>query len=269
VTAPGAGADPSAVPDYLGLLRMDGRLVIVLGAGAGIGRQAAHALAQAGAAVWCVDRDAELAAAVAAEVGGRAEAADVTRRDDMERVFSAAASTGQPVSGVVDVVGIAATGPLADTDDATFDSQLSLVLRHAYLALQIGGRVLSAAGGGSMVLVGSMSGLAYSPGQSVYGAAKAALHHLVKSAGREFAAANVRVNAVAPGLTRTPRLEQKLDPSLWKAAGRHIPRGHAGTPAEIAAPILFLMSELSSYITGQIIAVDGATAGNIPDLFAV
>jgi NAD(P)-dependent dehydrogenase (short-subunit alcohol dehydrogenase family) len=236
---------------------MDGRLVIVLGAGAGIGRQAAHALAQAGAAVWCVDRDAELAAAVAAEVGGRAEAADVTRRDDMERVFSAATSTGQPVSGVVDVVGIAATGPLADTDDATFDSQLSLVLRHAYLALQIGGRVLSAAGGGSMVVVGSMSGLAYAPG------------HLVKSAGREFAAANVRVNAVAPGLTRTPRLEQKLDPSLWKAAGRHIPRGHAGTPAEIAAPILFLMSELSSYITGQIIAVDGATAGNIPDLFAV
>lgn len=268
MTSSGISVDASAVPDYLGRLRLDGRRVVVLGAGAGIGRQSAHALAQAGASVVCVDREPQLAADIAAAVGGDAQMADVTSREDVERVFAAAASTGPPISGVVDVVGMAATGLLADTDDATFQSQLSFVLHHAYLALQIGGRVLAETGGGSIVIVGSMSGLGYAPGQAVYGAAKAALHHLVMSAGREFAAASVRVNAVAPGLTRTPRLEEKLATSVWASAGRHIPRGYAGTPAEIAGPILFLMSELASYVTGQILAVDGATSGNIPDLFA-
>lgn len=260
--------DAAAVPSYLDLLRLGGRRVVVLGAGAGIGRQSAHALAQAGASVVCVDRDHSLAAEVAAEVGGEAQAADVTRREDVERVFATAGATGPPISGVVDVVGLAATALLADTDDAMFESQLSLVLRHAYLALQIGGRVLAESGGGSIVIVGSMSGIGYSPGQSVYGAAKAALHHLVMSAAREFAASHVRVNSVAPGLTRTPRLEEKFDPLVWAAAGRHIPRGFAATPAEIAGPILFLMSQLASYVTGQVLVADGATSGNIPDLFA-
>jgi NAD(P)-dependent dehydrogenase (short-subunit alcohol dehydrogenase family) len=165
-------------------------------------------------------------------------------------------------------VGIAATAALADTDDETFEGQLSMVLRHGFYALQIGSRFLASSGGGSMVFVGSMSALGYTPRQAIYGAAKSALHHLVVAAGREFAPQGVRVNAVAPGLTRTPRLVAKLSDTQWSAAATRIPRGYPGEPSEIAGPILFLLSDLSSYVTGQILAVDGGVAGSMPDMFS-
>lgn len=114
-----------------------------------------------------------------------------------------------------------------------------------------------------MVFVGSISGLAHVPGQAAYGTAKAALHQLVASMGRELAPAGVRVNAVAPGFTQTPRLLTILSSEQWSQVSSIIPRGAPGSPAEIAAAILFLASDLSSYVTGQVLAVDGGMTGQV------
>ena len=167
--------DQSPVPDYLKGLRLDDRTFVVLGGGNGIGRQTCHALAQAGAKIVCVDREAALAEAVASEVRGVGLTGDIAKRSDVERLFAEADQHSGPVRGVVDIVGMPHLGPLANLDDQRWASQFDLVLTHAFLAMQIGGKVITAAGGGVMVFVASMAGMTRVPGQVAYGAAKAAL----------------------------------------------------------------------------------------------
>jgi NAD(P)-dependent dehydrogenase (short-subunit alcohol dehydrogenase family) len=267
--SPSPRPEAGAVPDFLDLIRLDGRSFIVFGAGAGMGRQAAHAISQAGAKVVCVDRDAALAAEVAAEVGGTAVDADATDRASVAAAFAAAKEAVGPIGGIVDVIGMATIGKLADLDDAGWDRQFDLVVRHAYLILQQGAEALREVGGGTMVFVGSFSGDRAVPDQSAYGAAKAALHHLVRCMGSELATEKVRVNAVAPGWVRTPRLAELLSEEAWDEIDATIPRGSAGVPSEIAAAILFLSSALSSYVTGQVLSVDGGltTVAPFPDVF--
>lgn len=255
------------VPAFLDRLRLDGHGYVVLGAGAGIGRQAAHALSQAGARVACVDRERGPAEAVAAQVGGVAVEGDITVRADVERIFLESRAHVGPIRGVVDVVGVAYQQPLAETDDTTWRRQYSIVLDHVYLVLQIGGAAVADAGGGSMVFVGSMSGETRVENQTAYGSAKAALHHLVACMGAELAPAGVRVNAVAPGFVRTPRLVDVLGERQWERIGARIPRGSAAVPAEIAGPILFLCSDLASYVTGHVLTADGGLAHTLPSPF--
>ncbi len=114
-----------------------------------------------------------------------------------------------------------------------------------------------------MAFVGSMSGTTTLVGQAAYGTAKAALHQLVAGAARELGARKVRVNAVAPGFARTPRLNSMFDESQWADIGRCIPLGSAAVPSEIAGPLLFLVSDLASHVTGQTLAVDGGLAHTI------
>jgi NAD(P)-dependent dehydrogenase (short-subunit alcohol dehydrogenase family) len=260
---------PGDVPDYLQRARLDGRVFVVLGAGAGMGRQAVHALAQAGAQVACADQDAALAQDVADEVGGLPLTADVTNRAGVADIFAAAEREHGAVHGVVDVVGAADIGPLADLDDERWQHQLQIVVGHAFLVLQEGTAAVRRAGGGTITFVGSISGVRAVPQQSAYGAAKAALHHLVSCMGPELAADGVRVNAIAPGWVRTPRLEARLGAEAWATVDATIPRGSAAVPAEIAAPILFLAGDLSSYVTGQVLVADGGltTAAPHPDVF--
>lgn len=140
--------DNSEVPDYLGRLRLDGRAMVVIGAGQGIGRQACHALASAGARVACVDREADLAQDVATEVGGVAFVGDAVQRREAERLFAEAGLSLGPIHGVVDIVGMAHYANLVEVTDEEWDWHLDIVLRHAYLAMQLGGRAMAAGGGG-------------------------------------------------------------------------------------------------------------------------
>jgi len=232
---------------------------VVLGAGQGIGRQTCHALAQAGATVLCVDRDKELAGAVADEVKGEAFEADVVNRDHMNAVFARASERfGHAFSGIVDIVGIADVRPLSDIDDSAWSRQFDVVLRHAYLAIQIGAGAMVA--GGSMVFVSSMAGTVSVENQTVYGTAKAALNHLVRCAAHEFGPRAIRVNAVAPGFVRTPRLLAALDESFWAKLDEYIPLRRAATPADIAKAILFLSSDMSTCVTGTVLTIDGGVS---------
>lgn len=252
--------DSSAVPDYTGLLKLEGRGFVVLGAGDGMGRQTCHALSQAGADVLCVDNDASRAEVVAREVRGRPLTADVTSRADVQRVFDAAAECfGSRLSGVVDIVGVAMAGGLPSLDDEAWTRQFDLVLRHAYLAIQIGGAALASRGGGSMVFVGSISGEVSVPNQAAYGTAKAALHHLARCAAHEFGPSGVRINVVAPGFVRTPRLLKGLGEDFWQRAADMNPLRRVAIPADIASAILFLSSDLAGYVTGNVLTLDGGT----------
>src|SRR5882672_555441 len=243
--------------DFISQLRLDGRGMVVLGAGQGIGAATARALAQAGAKVLCVDKEADLAEQIAAEVGGVACAADITRREDMVRLFDTAREKVGPVRGIVDIVGMAKLGPLSSFSDADYEWQFDVVLRHAFLALQIGAPLMAESGGGAITFVGSISGTSCLPNELVYGASKAALHYLARAASLEFGPLGVRVNAIAPGFTRTPRLNRMVSDERWSAIGEGIPLGRAATPDEIAGPLLFLSSDLSAHVNGEVLAIDG------------
>jgi NAD(P)-dependent dehydrogenase (short-subunit alcohol dehydrogenase family) len=241
------------------MMRLDGRTAIVLGAGQGIGRLTAHALAQSGATVGCVGRDPERTRAVADEVGGFPLIGDIIKRADMERMFAEAQQLAGAVHHVVDIVGMPRIKPLLDFTDEDWDWQFDIVLRHAFLAVQIGGRAIAAAGGGSIVLVGSTAGISVPANQGPYGAAKAAMQQMAAHAAVELGSSKVRVNVVVPGATRTPRLEAVLKEEQWASVGELSALGTAALPADVAGAILFLTSPLSGHITGQSVVVDGGS----------
>ena len=257
-------ADNTPVPDYTALLRLDDRAFVVIGAGQGIGRQTTHALAAAGARTLCVDVDAELAEEVAAEVGGVPWVGDATHRDEMARLFADADIELGHVHGVVDIVGMATRYDLLDLDDETWDWQFDIVLRHAMFAMQYGGRAMAATGGGTMVFVASVSGLTSAPRHAAYGAAKAGLMSLVRSGAVELGNSGIRVNAVAPGVVWTPRVSAFLGDEGRRRNVDNAPLGRVAQPSDIAAAILFLACDLSSYVTGQTLVVDGGVGAKFP-----
>ena len=235
--------------------------MLVAGAGQGIGRACALAFAEAGARVACLDSDAERAAAVAAEVNGAALVGDATQRADVERVVADL----DGVDVLVDIIGMARFGRLLDASDDDWDANFDLVLRHAfYLSQAAGRRMVDQRNGGAMVFVASVSGLASAPRHGAYGAAKAGLMSLVRTLAIELAADAIRVNSVAPGAVRTPRVVAATSEERLAESARSIPLGRQAEPEEIATAVTFLASDQASYITGQTLIVDGGAMAKFP-----
>lgn len=257
-------SDDTPVPDYPAQLRLDGRRFVVIGAGQGIGRQAAHALATGGARTFCIDVDEQLATEIAAEVDGSAGVGDATKRADATRLFEEAEAALGGIDGVVDIIGMSHYDALLDLSDEEWDWHFDIVLRHAFLAVQLGGRLLAASGGGVMVFVASVSGITSAPRHGAYGAAKAGLMSLVRTAAVELGPSGVRVNAVAPGVVWTPRISEYLGDEGRERNNANTPLGRIAQPADIAAAILFLCSDLSSFVTGQALVVDGGVGAKFP-----
>jgi NAD(P)-dependent dehydrogenase (short-subunit alcohol dehydrogenase family) len=248
-------------------LGLKAKRALVAGSGPGLGRSCALGLAEAGARVACVDIDGERAAAVADEIvarGGGATTvrADIRRPSEAERAVAEVVSAFGGLDVIVDVIGEIRWGRVVDLTDEDWDYSFDSVLRQVFNLARSAARQLLAQGtGGSVVSVSSVSGMASAPFHAPYGAAKAGLMSLTRSLAIELAPAGIRVNNVAPGAVATPRVAERLresrEPSGAPQRSR-APLGRMGEPDEVAKVVVFLSSNLASYVSGQTIVVDGA-----------
>lgn len=257
-------------------IRLDGRTVIVAGAGGGgIGAHTARAVTEAGGTVVAVDRDAAALEATCAEL---AEAGDAVtslvadlRTPEGRAATLAAVPAGAAPTGLVNVVGGAFPehwAPLVDQTEAQWHDLFDLNLHYAvFLAQRVAREMIAAGTGGSIVNLASLSCLGASPFHAGYGAAKAALQSVTRTMACEWGGHDIRVNIVAPGTIVTPRTRPG-DVEDARRDRQAIPLARRGRPDEIAAVILFLLSDLSSYVSGQTLAVDGAASVKLAHLDA-
>jgi NAD(P)-dependent dehydrogenase (short-subunit alcohol dehydrogenase family) len=256
--------DDAPVPAYGDLLRLDGKGFIVVGAGQGIGRQTSHALSGAGAKVFCIDNQEQLAKEIADEVGGTPWVADARDREDVGSAVAEAERVLGRIHGLVDIVGMARYMDILSTSDEDWDWTFAMVLRHAFLFSQAAGERMATSGGGVMTFVASVSGITSAPRHAAYGAAKAGLMSWVRSLAVELGPKGVRANAVAPGVVWTPRVSGYLGEKGRKLQADNAPLRRVAEPADIAAAILFLSSDLSGYVNGHMLVVDGGVAAKFP-----
>ena len=249
--------DQERIPDYVARQSLEGRVAVVVGSGRGIGRQSAHALAQAGARVACIDLEPGLAEHVAAEVAGVAFSADVRSVSAVEALFEEVAATMGTPAVVVDIVGASERRRFSDLDPEFLQRVFDLNLFQAIQVTRIAARHMAKAGGGSIVVIGSSAGITSLPEQIGYGAAKAALHHFVTGAASELGHTGIRVNAIAPGYIRTQRMVERFAAEQWAELAANTPLQRTGETTDIAGIVLFLAQDLSGYLTGQVLLADG------------
>jgi 3-oxoacyl-[acyl-carrier protein] reductase len=246
--------DPSSV-------MLTGRVAVVTGGGAGIGRGVADGLAAFGARVAIWERDAQTCASAAEAVGGLGIVADVRESSDVDAALARTVAELGPVSVLVNNAGGVFPSPLLETSENGWDALYRANLRHVLLCTQRAARVMVEHGiAGSIITVTSIEGVRAAPGYAAYAAAKAGVVNYTKTAALELAPHGIRVNALAPDFTLTEGLAAMSTPESLARAARMVPMGRAGHVDEMAGAAVFLASDMSSYVTGQTIHVDGGTA---------
>ena len=258
--------------------RLKGRTAMVVGAGSigpgwGNGKATAVTFARHGAQVFCVDRNgaaAEETARIITGEGGRATAftADVSRAADVEAMVAACLRAYGRINILDNNVGIASMGGVVDVEEEEWDRVFAVNLKSAYLAMKHVIPVMEKEGGGSIINISSIASIRHLGISYVtYAATKAAMNQMTRSTAVEFAPQRIRVNAILPGLMKTPMVENspglaasyaKGDiEAMWRARDAQVPMGHMGEAWDVANAALFLASDESKYITGIELVVDG------------
>jgi NAD(P)-dependent dehydrogenase (short-subunit alcohol dehydrogenase family) len=246
--------------------RLDGKVGLITGGGRGIGRAIALAFSRVGAAVAVAARTDEETRSVADEIaadGGRALAVhcDVL---DREQVLSMVAGVEKELGGIDILVNNAGGGcaivPFLDLPEDVWDLHVARNLKSVFLCSQAVGRSMAGRVGGTMINISSVMGLGPHPLRSPYSAAKAGVVALTQTLSVELAPHNIRVNAIAPGFIEVARYWKQFpnyEQTVRKARLAKVPSGRMGRPEDVADLAVFLASDASSYINGQVIRQDG------------
>lgn len=241
------------------------KVVLVTGAGSGIGREAARAFASRGALVYAADvneRGLAETRDLIVELGGKAQAAraDVSVEGEVAALIARIANEAGRLDVAFNNAGISGQAHrLEDYPTADFDRVIAINLRSVFLGLKHELPLLKRSGGGAIVNTASVAALTGPGGMSAYAASKHGVHGLTRVAAMENAAHGVRVNALAPGWTETPMVVAASDqnPGFAQLANTAIPAKRGARPSEIAAAAVWLASDAASYVMGQMLVVDG------------
>lgn len=241
----------------MGLL--DGHRAVVTGGGSGIGAETCRRMAAEGAQVAVIDLNGDNAETVAKEIDGIAFAADVTDYETLSAAMRDASERMGGLSLLYNNAGGSTLSPLHDFEVSEWSRIVELNLTGVFNGFKAGAPLILASGGGAIVSTASISGTRPAAGEAPYSAAKAAVVALTASAALEYAP-TIRVNAVSPGMIRTPMTELLLEQHGIGQEDRQrakTPLDRIGTPADIADVVVFLCSDLARFVTGQNIVIDG------------
>lgn len=256
--------------------RVDGKVALVTGAGRGIGRASALALAEAGADVVVAARTVEQIEDVADEIRALGRRAipisfDVMELDRLGELVDAATSRLGGLDLLVNNAGGSMPKPLLDTSVRSFERAMTFNVTTAFELTRAAVPAMLERGGGAVVNISSAAGRIPDRGFAAYGTAKAALSHLTRELAADLSP-RIRVNGIEVGSIATSALDIVLtDDELRTQMESSIPLGRLGQPEEIAAGVLYLCSPAASYVTGELLEIDGGTAGTtlglgLPDL---
>jgi NAD(P)-dependent dehydrogenase (short-subunit alcohol dehydrogenase family) len=258
--------------------RLKGKTAMVVGAGSigpgwGNGKATAVTFAREGAQVFCVDRNgaaAEETVKIITGEGGKAAAftADVSRAAEVEAMVAACLKTYGRIDVLDNNVGIASLGSVVSVDEEEWDRVFAVNLKSAYLAMKHVIPVMQRQGGGSIINISSIASIRHIGVSYVtYNTTKAAMNQMTRVTAVEFAPQHVRVNAILPGLMKTPMVEHSAGlansysggdvEAMWRARDSQVPMGHMGDAWDVANAALFLASDESKYVTGLELVVDG------------
>jgi NAD(P)-dependent dehydrogenase (short-subunit alcohol dehydrogenase family) len=249
---------------------LTGSVLLVTGGGTGIGRAVALAGSRSGAHVTISGRRREVLedAARAAHAEGlelNIEVADVTSSASVAELVESVVACHDRLDGVVNAAGIARSGPSEDVADEEFLHVLDVNLVGAFRVSRAAGRVMLAHGGGSIVHIGSLTSVGGFAGRAAYSVSKHGVVGLTRTLAAEWGASGVRVNTVAPGFVRTPMTDSAIERGVLdlEAIERRTPLGRRAEPEEMVGPILFLLSDAASYVSGSCLVVDGGWTASV------